>query len=150
KCAWTFGAAGSNGADVAWNGHPYVVQQEWSNATSSCVVSYSRALAVNGLNPTSGTTAGGTSVVVNGSGFSGATGVKFGSVAATSFSVNSDAQITAVAPPEAAGTVDVTVTGPTGTSASSSADQFTYLAAPTFTLTAAPTDQTVLPGGRTS
>lgn len=150
KCAWTFGTTGSNGADVTWNGHPYIVQQEWSNATSSCVVSYSTTLAVNGLNPTSGTTAGGTSVVVNGSGFSGATGVKFGSVAATSFSVTSDAQITAVAPPEAAGTVDVTVTGPTGTSASSSADQFTYLAAPTFTLTAAPTDQTVLPGGRTS
>ena len=31
------------------------------------------------------------------------------------------------------GTVDVTVTTPSGTSATSSADQFTYLAAPTVT-----------------
>src|SRR5262249_49435679 len=43
-----------------------------------------------------------------------------------SFSVVSDAQITAASPP-GTGTVDVTVTTPGGTSAVSPADQFTYL-----------------------
>ena len=41
-------------------------------------------------------------------------------------------QIT-VTSPSGSGQVDVTVVGPGGTSATSSADQFTYLAAPTVT-----------------
>ena len=41
--------------------------------------------------------------------------------------------ITVNAPAESAGTVDVTVTTPGGTSPTSSADQFTYTAAPTVT-----------------
>lgn len=36
KCAWDFGPLDSTGADVNWNGHHYLVQQEWSNALSSC------------------------------------------------------------------------------------------------------------------
>jgi len=126
KCAWTFGATGSNGADVVWNGDPYIVQQEWSNATSSCVVAYGAQPVVSGLSPTSGTTAGGTSVTISGSGLSGATAVHFGSAAA-SFTINSATQVTAIVPAAAAGTVDVTVTGSTGTSATSTADQYTYV-----------------------
>ncbi len=75
--------------------------------------------------------AGGTSVVITGSNLTGATGVSFGSTAATSFTVNSATQITAKAP-AGSGTVDVTVTTPGGTSSTSSADQFTYAPKPTI------------------
>ncbi|MFD8027019.1 OmpL47-type beta-barrel domain-containing protein [Streptomyces lavendulae] len=54
------------------------------------------------------------------------TTVKFGSVAATSVSVTGPEQLTAQVPPQARGTVDVTVTTPNGTSPTSGADQYTY------------------------
>lgn len=38
KCAWTFGPRGSNGGDVTWNGHSYLVQREWDNAKTGCVL----------------------------------------------------------------------------------------------------------------
>jgi len=84
---------------------------------------------VSGLNPTQGSTSGGTSVTISGSGFSGATAVTFGTTAASSFTVNNDSQITATSAAEAAGTVDVTVTTPAGTSATSASDRFTFAAA---------------------
>ena len=39
KCAWNFGTLGyDNGlANQSWNGHYYIVQQEWDNAQSGCV-----------------------------------------------------------------------------------------------------------------
>jgi hypothetical protein len=87
--------------------------------------------AVTGvMSPAAGPTAGGNNVTIGGSGFTGATRVLFGGVAATSFTVNGDSQITAVAPAEAAGTVDITVTTANGTSATSPADQYTYDAPP--------------------
>ena len=67
-----------------------------------------------------------TTVTITGSGFTGATGVFFGSTPADSFTVDNDTQITAVATFEGAKTVDVTVTTAGGTSATSSNDQFTY------------------------
>lgn len=87
---------------------------------------------VTSIFPTSGPTGGGTSVTINGTGFTGTTSVSFGGTGA-SFIVNSDISITATSPAHAAGTVDVTVTTPGGTSATSSADEFTYLPAPTVT-----------------
>ncbi|MFM2134982.1 MAG: hypothetical protein RL021_382 [Bacteroidota bacterium] len=51
---------------------------------------------VNSFTPTSGTA--GTSVTVSGSGFTGATGVQFNGVAAGTFTVLSDTQLTAVVP----------------------------------------------------
>jgi hypothetical protein len=88
---------------------------------------------VTSVTPTSGPTAGGTSVTIAGTGFTGATAVDFGATAATSFTVDNANQITATAPAHAAGTVDVTVTAPAGTSPTSVADQYTYAAAPTVT-----------------
>jgi hypothetical protein len=82
---------------------------------------------VTGVSPTTGTA--GTTVNIIGSGFTGATAVDFGSNAAQSFTVESDSEITAVAPP-GTGTVDVTVVTSGGTSATGSADQFTYQPAP--------------------
>jgi hypothetical protein len=90
---------------------------------------------VTGLNPTSGTEAGGTPVTISGTNFTGATAVDFGTAAATNLDVVNAQTITADSP-AGTGTVDVTVTTPSGTSATSSADQFTYTAATAPTVTA--------------
>jgi hypothetical protein len=84
------------------------------------------APAVTGVSPASGSVAGGDTVTVTGSGFTGATGVSFGTVAASNLIPVSDTQLTVTSSPAAAGTVDVTVTTPAGTSAATPADQFTY------------------------
>ena len=88
---------------------------------------------VNSVSPPSGTTNGGTSVTITGSGFTGASTVSFGAKPASSFTVDSDTEITANSPPGTSGPVDVTVSGPGGMSGISSADQFSYLAAPSVT-----------------
>ena len=81
-----------------------------------------------------GPTAGGTQVVITGTGFDTGTPaadyVKFGATNATSFTVNSATQVTATAPAGAAGVVSVTV----GTIVFPSG--FTYAAAPTITTVA--------------
>jgi len=97
---------------------------------------------VSSVSPASGATSGGNLVTITGGNLTGATAVKFGTVAATSFSVGSATQITAAVPAGSAGSVDVTVTTPDGTSATSVADGYTYVAAPTviaITPTAGPT-----------
>jgi len=38
-CTQVFGPVNSQGADVVWNNHPYFVQSDWDNSTSSCVLS---------------------------------------------------------------------------------------------------------------
>ena len=84
---------------------------------------------ITALNPAAGTVAGGNAVVITGTGFtglSGAAAVKFGATNATSYVVDSPTQITAVAPAHTAGTVDVTVTTPAGTSAASAASKYSY------------------------
>jgi PGF-pre-PGF domain-containing protein len=83
--------------------------------------------AVTGISPPSGSTLGGTSVTITGTGFTGATAVKFGSTAAASYTVNSATSITATSPAGTAGLVDITVTTAGGTSATSQADRFTYV-----------------------
>jgi IPT/TIG domain len=89
------------------------------------------APTVTKLKPTKGPVIGGTAVTITGTSFGGATAVKFGLVNATSFTVNSETSIIATSPAETAGTVDVTVTTPGGTSAISSADRFKFV--PTVT-----------------
>ena len=73
--------------------------------------------AVGGLAPSSGPTAGGTTVTITGAHFTHAKAVRFGSTAATSFVVDSPTEITAVAP-AGTGRVRVTVTTWAGTSGS--------------------------------
>lgn len=83
------------------------------------------------LNPKKGPAAGGITVVIHGTGFSKATGVSFGTTAATSFKVLSNRVIKAVAPAGTGGTtVDITVTNGNGTSAVVEADKFKYQAPP--------------------
>ena len=91
---------------------------------------------VGSISPPAGSTLGGTSVAITGINFTGATAVTFGTVPATSFNVISDTQMTATSPAQAAGSVDVTVTGPNGTSATSLADLFVYEDPPAPTVTA--------------
>jgi uncharacterized membrane protein len=77
--------------------------------------------SVSKVSPASGPVAGGTSVTITGTGFTGATGVSFGGTAASNFTVGSDTQITAISP-AGSGTVTLTVTTPNGTASA----QFTY------------------------
>src|SRR6266852_1831499 len=99
---------------------------------------------VTGLSPTQGTTAGGTTVFITGSGFCNTvSGVKFGTSPAQSINVLADTLIQAVSPAHAAGTVDVTVTNGAGTSAISPADQYTF-AAPSSAVYTALTPQRIL------
>ena len=80
--------------------------------------------------PTSGSTGGGTTVTITGTGFTGATAVDFGGLAGTGVTVNSATQITVTSPRGSAGSAAVTVVTPAGVS-SPSPTPFTYLAAPT-------------------
>jgi IPT/TIG domain len=115
----------------AGSGGPVSISASTTNGTSTNG-QFSWVPAVTGLNPNAGRTAGGNSVDITGAGFTGATSVKFGGVAAPLL-VNNDGDITATAPAGSAGAVDVRVTGPTGTSATSSADVYSYDAPPTLT-----------------
>ncbi len=94
---------------------------------------------VSTVGPFTDFTAGGTPVTITGSGFTGVTAVDFGNVPSTDVTFSSDNSVTAVSPPQAAGLVDVTVTTPSGTSAITPADEFTY------TVKASPTTATCAP-----
>jgi hypothetical protein len=95
------------------------------------------APTIKHLSEKTGPAAGGSVVQISGSGFSGATGVQFGSAAAAGFTVKSGTMITATAPASTAGTVDVVVTTPNGASATGAKDRFRY---------EAPTVESVSPG----
>ena len=73
-------------------------------------------------------------MTINGSGFTWATSVYFGSTAATSVTIVSDSQITARSPPEVLATVDVRVLSGISISLIVSADQFTYQTSTVTTL----------------
>nr|WP_268245875.1 IPT/TIG domain-containing protein [Streptomyces chryseus] len=84
------------------------------------------APTVTAISPATGPIAGGTVVTITGTGLSGATAITFGATPATGISCTATS-CTATAPAHAAGTVHVQVTTPGGTSATSVADQYTYL-----------------------
>ncbi len=104
---------------------------------------------VSGISPSTGSTNGGTSVTVTGTGLTAATAVDFGSTPATGVTVKNDTTIIATSPAGAAGVVDVTVTTAGGTSAKSSADQFTYAVIPAPTVTAVSPNSGTTAGGQT-
>ncbi|TDU66522.1 FG-GAP repeat protein [Prosthecobacter fusiformis] len=89
--------------------------------------------AVTGVDIASGSTAGGTTVTITGTGFTGATDVTFGGVAAVIFTVVNDTTITATAPAHEAGPVSLQVTTSGGQSVANSL--YTYVVpAPTVAL----------------
>jgi hypothetical protein len=106
-----------------------------ANATTSTTSSADRFFfgntpTVTGLSRRTGLTTGGDTVTVTGTGFTGASGVAFGGIPATAFTVVSDTRIQATTPANVPGTTDVQVVTPAGVSATGAADQFTYTAGP--------------------
>ena len=91
--------------------------------------------AITSITPTSGPLTGGTQVTINGADLGNASEVMFGTLQATIVSgSNTASQIIVDAPSSTtAGAVDITVMNADGTSAAVTADQFTYVAAPTLT-----------------
>jgi hypothetical protein len=86
---------------------------------------------VTDVTPSKGSTAGGTKVVITGTGFTDADAVTFGGTVATIIGIDSDTQITVTAPAHASGTVHVQVTAASKlVSANTRADVFTYIALP--------------------
>ena len=83
------------------------------------------SLTLASIAPASGPIAGGTSVVITGTGFVAGAKVSIGGAAATSVVVSSDTTITATTPPGAVGPASVVVTLPDGQSATL-ATPFTY------------------------
>ena len=104
-----------------------------TSATSSAdQFTYTAVPTVTAVSPSAGPLGGTTGVIVTGTNLTGQTAVDFGTTAGT-VTADTGTSITVNAPAESAGTVDVTVTTPVGTSPTSSADHFTYTAAPTVT-----------------
>jgi hypothetical protein len=83
--------------------------------------------AITSISPTEGPEAGGQNLTITGTGFTGVTSVRFGKIA-SSFQVVSDTQITVTTPPQAAGSVRVTVAGPGGTSPDNPLAHYAYTA----------------------
>jgi alpha-tubulin suppressor-like RCC1 family protein len=84
--------------------------------------------SVAAVSPAVGSPSGGATVTIEGSHLGGATAVKFGSVAAPSFSGNAEGtDITATTPASKPGTVTVKVFSEHGVSASLSGDEYVFL-----------------------
>jgi hypothetical protein len=100
-------------------------------ATSGSTFTYIPPPTITDVNPKTGSA--GTTVVINGTNFTG-TEVRFGGTNAVSFTVDSATQITAVVGGGSTGNVTVTTNGGTGTSASI----FTYDDDPAMLVTGSP------------
>ena len=88
---------------------------------------------VTHIQPDEGPLAGGTEVTITGTNFTNSSTVSFGSTEASVVHVESATQITATAPLEGPGTVDVTVSNPGRVTATGPADHFTYDPVPAVT-----------------
>ena len=128
-CVFTSPAQAAGVADIT------VTNETGTSATVAADhFTYEATPTVTGITPAAGGTAGTDVVTISGTGFVlGSTTVAFGASAGTSVSCSSSTSCTATSPGESAGVVDVTVTTPGGTSATSPADQFTYDATPSVT-----------------
>jgi PGF-pre-PGF domain-containing protein len=109
---WSINLTAANGVGSSISGIT------WVNVSAGTLPTFTS------ITPNSGTTAGGTAVTITGTNLLGATGVTFGGTAATSYTVDSATQITAVTPAKAAGAVNVVVTTPGGTATGA----YTYVA----------------------
>ena len=91
---------------------------------------YTGAPTVSGVSPMTGPLVGGTVVSIMGTNLANATAIEFGTAAVTSIVSDIAGKIVVISPAfGAAGPVDVTVTTPLGTSATSPADIFYYSSA---------------------
>ena len=82
-------------------------------------------LSVSSVSPSTGSSAGGGTVTIDGTGFASAVAVTFGGTIAPSFTVDSDSKITATVPP-GSGSANVSVITTGGASVSTAATTYTY------------------------
>jgi hypothetical protein len=110
----------------------FLVSSYYSNSHGPITVSIDRsdavAAAIRSVSPATGTIAGGTKVVLTGSGFTPGATVRFGGVPATGVTFISANLVTAIVPAHAAGNVDVAVNA--GGVTTTSAAAFTYAQPP--------------------
>ncbi len=129
-----YSGGGSYNGGLTYN----LVNAVEGSAAASCTTgcgTVSSPPTVTAVSPNNGPQAGTNTVTLTGTGFTGATAVDFGtSNPGTSIDVLSDTSLTVTAP-SGSGTVDVTVTTPTGgtSSANPPSDHYTYNAPPTVT-----------------
>jgi hypothetical protein len=138
------------GQSVEWEIEPPESGHSFAEWEEPGVVGYNAEIqpapTIASLGTTSGPTTGGTSVTISGTDLENATSVSFGSTPAASYIVNSESQITAVAPASSsAASVSVTVTTIAGKAIA--AQQFGYVAppAPPVVTTPAPTKKPTKP-----
>ena len=118
---------------AVYDSHGNEVYNQSGTAYLSLAPGFVPVARVTRVTPAAGPATGGTTVTITGNGFTGATGVRFGAVAAKSFTIASTTTITAVSPAAGAGTVDVTVVNGGGASATAASDQFAFVAVPSVT-----------------
>jgi hypothetical protein len=120
KCAWTFGTTGgTNGHEYnqTINGHHYLMQMEYDNASHSCLQSTVVPPAppsISGFTPKTYPIGG--TIHIQGAGFTGTTGVSFGTTPAVTFNVVNDNDISVVIPVGAAKGKLTVVNGTSATS----------------------------------
>jgi hypothetical protein len=103
--------------------------------------------SISSLATSSGDVSGGQSIVINGTDFVCVNSVMFGTQAASSFTVDSQTQVTAVTPAGTSGSVAVTLTTSSGTATSSS--NFTYTTTTIVTTTTVAPTTTAVSGTTT-
>lgn len=91
----------------------FTIQGTNTNALTAAI-DIQAGVTLSTINPTSGAASGGTGFILTGTGLTGATGVTFDGVAATSVNVVNSTTVTGVTPAHALGAVDVVITTPSG------------------------------------
>jgi len=168
KCAWNFGteftAPNGSTANITLGGFNFLIQQEFSNASDSCVMTYggatpdfSLSVSPGSQSALSGATTGNYTVTVNSTGgFSSPVNLSLAGNPASStpsaFSANPASTTSTFninTGTATAGTYPLTITG-TGGGLTHTAQASLVIPQPDFTISIAPGSQTVLPGGMTS
>jgi len=104
-----------------------IIQHETATAIVAPALDTPAIPVVESLDDITGPQAGGEIIRVYGTGFSTATAVNFTATPATDFTIVSDHEIIAISPAHAAGATNVRVTNPTGQSATSASNVYTYV-----------------------
>ena len=117
-----------------------------SVTSSTNLFTYSDPATIAAVSPSTGTTAGGTTIAITGTNFTGTTAVSLGGTPVKSFTITSATTITAVTAAAAtAGPVTIAVTTPSGT-VTSSTNLFTYSVPPPTITSVSPNTGTTAGG----
>ncbi len=119
-----------------------VTNPDTQQGTLAAGFTYDPAPTLSALSPLSGTTAGGTTVTLSGTGFLAGATVRFGTTLASGVTVTSPTELTAITPPRPLGVVTVSVQNPDG-QAAQLLRAFRFVSPPTLaTVTPATSDVT--------